>query len=238
MTQFSDGVRVGFVGAYGQSIDPGVPISAATVWSIVPATAANSGLGGLQVVSGTAAAVTLTAGVGVTSTSIGGITYLDMGVDRALTLSGATASTLAVTVTIQGMTNYREPVTATISGVAATGIATSPQTMRFVRSATVSGNTVSGVTLGTADTFGFPYRMDYSADALLNFNGTVITSSAGFTAAVTTSPATAATGDTRGTYALQSGASDGVRLLEGRLFIRNTDTVVGAYGVTKFYNGP
>lgn len=237
MTQFSDGVRVGFVGPYGASIDPGVALSPIQVFSVVPASAAISGLGASQVLSGAAAAATLTAGTGVTSTSIGGVTYLDMGVDRALTVSGASASAAAVVTTFHGLSSYKEPTTATVSSTAGTGIYTSTQTMRFVRSVTVSGNTVSGIALGTADTFEFPFRVNNFGDVVLNWNNTLITATTGFTAAVTTSPATATTGDTRGTYAVQS-ASDGVKRLNAFIYIRDPDTTTGAYGVTKYYSGP
>lgn len=237
MTQFSDGVRVGFVGPYGQSIDPGVPLSPINVFSVVPASSTVTSLGASQVLSGAAAAASFTAGVGVTQTSINGVTYYDMGLDRAISMSGAGASSAAVVATVQGMTNYRELVTATISSTAGTGAYNSAQTMRFVRSIAVSGNTVSGVSFGTADIFGFPYRVDNFADVVLNWSSGLITAVTGFTAAVTTSPATVSTGDTRGTYATQS-ASNGVKMLNAFIFIRNPDTTTGAYGVTKFYNGP
>lgn len=237
MTQFSDGVRVGAVGAYGRSIDPGVPLSPMFFHSSTPNTASISGLGDIQVLSGSAAAATLTAGVGVTTTSINGITYLDMGVDRAITVSGASASAAAVVVTAQGMTNRRENTTLTVSSSAGSGKYTSLQTARFIRSAAVNGNTVSGIALGTSDVLGLPFRVDNAGDLFSSFNGDKITTSAGFVAAVTTTPATAATGDTRGTQLLPI-ASNGVRKFTSLIYIRDPDTTDGTYGVTKFYNGP
>lgn len=66
--------------------------------------------------------------------------------------------------------------------------------------------------VGFADIFGFGLLASFFGDVSVNWNSAVVTANTGFVAADTTTPATAATGDVRGTYAVQS-ASDGTKRL-------------------------
>jgi hypothetical protein len=88
--------------------------------------------------------------------------------------------------------------------------------------------------VGTTDIYGFPIRSDFFGDVAINYNATGITASTGYTAAVTTSPATTTTGDVRGTYALQS-AADGSKRLMIRQFVlaANIGSTSGLFGVTQ-----
>lgn len=114
-------------------------------------------------------------------------------------------------------------------------IATSLKAVKAVVSIT-PGGTLSGsnLSVGTSDVFGlplasyeFPWAKIYWADAL-------ISATTGWVAAVTTSPATAITGDTRGKYGTQS-ASNGTRKLQVFLTpqAQNMSTT-GLYGATQF----
>jgi hypothetical protein len=84
--------------------------------------------------------------------------------------------------------------------------------------------------VGTSDTYGLGIYASAFAYADIFWNNTSISSNAGFTAGVT-STATATTGDTRGTYAIQGDTSNGTKRLQ--LFVAPSfgviaNTVAGA----------
>lgn len=121
----------------------------------------------------------------------------------------------AATATIRGFDLYGQPMseTQTLTNASVTA---GKKAFKFITSVTPAG-TLSGsnVSVGTGDLYGFPLLC--TQFPLLDiFFGTppqgIVTSPTGFTAADTTSPATATTGDVRGTYATQS-ASDGTKKL-------------------------
>ena len=121
------------------------------------------------------------------------------------------------------------------------GIASGVKAFKYILSITTNADVATTVKVGTGDVFGLPLRVDSFAYADVVWNNTAVTASTGFVAAVTTSPATATTGDVRGTYAVQS-ASDGTKKLQ--VFITcntatminntNSSTFTGPYGVTQF----
>jgi hypothetical protein len=92
----------------------------------------------------------------------------------------------------------------------------------------------SNVTVGTGDVFGFPLRADFVHEVSIYWNSAAITASTGFVAAVTTSPATATTGDVRGTYAVQSSSDATKRLaILIRPSVANISSTAGLLGVTQ-----
>lgn len=117
------------------------------------------------------------------------------------------------TFTVAGADLYGYPMTEAITGANA-GIASGKKAFKYIYSVTPSG-TLSGsnVSVGTGDVYGFPLRVDSFFYSTIFWNGALITSNTGFLSAVTTNPATSTTGDTRGTYAVQS-ASDGTKALQ------------------------
>jgi len=127
-------------------------------------------------------------------------------------------------------------MTETITG-ASGGVASGKKAFKWVTSVTHTGSVASTVTIGTGDVYGFPLRADSFGYTYIIWNGTSITANTGFTAAVTTNPATSTTGDVRGTYAVQS-ASDGTKRLEiGQTLnivgLNTTPIANGIFGVTQ-----
>lgn len=140
------------------------------------------------------------------------------------------------TFTVAGYDLYGYAMTETITGANA-GVASGAKAFKYIASVTPAG-TLSGsnASVGTGDVIGLPIRADTFGRVRVFWNSAAITASTGFTAAVTTDPATATTGDVRGTYALQS-SSDGTKRLE--VYVTPTvanavlTTNVGLYGVTQ-----
>lgn len=181
-------------------------------------------------------AATLTAGTGVTSTTLNGVSVLDItggNFSRTLRIIGTAGGVTAVAFTINGYDEYNQPVTETITGPAATATVTTLKSMRYVRSISTAATTTAAVTIGTSDVFGFPAAVVNFDQCLIHYNNAVITANTGFTGAVTTNPATASTGNVRGTYAVQS-ASDGTKRLRLTVFLDSPDNMNTAYGVQQF----
>ena len=197
--------------------------------TFVPATLQTNNIVTSAIVDG---AATLTAGTGVTSTTLNGVAVLDItggAYDRAIRIIGTAGGVTAVSFTITGYDMYGQPVTQTITGPAATATVTTTKTFRYISSIVSAATTTAAVTIGTADIYGFPARVDSFDQALIFWNGALITSNTGFTAAVSTT-ATASTGNVRGTYAVQS-ASDGTKRLRTVVFLDNPNNMDNAYGV-------
>lgn len=140
------------------------------------------------------------------------------------------------TFVVRGYDIYNYPVTETITGVN-NGDATGKKAFKYIVSITPAG-TLSGsaVTAGTTDVIGLPLRADYVNETELSVNGAWITASTGFTAAVTTSPATDITGDVRGTYTLQTASTGGTNRLGfyQTPLISNIGSTTGLFGVTQY----
>lgn len=215
------------VGQMPPGTNPGALTSPIYVFDIAPATTQLDNIAVAQTVSG--GAWTVSGGTGTTTTSIGGVTYVDLGCDRCVAASGATVSTTVVNITVSGLDSYLQPVTATFSGPLSGLLTSCNKTMRYVRGVATTGNTTSTVSIGAGDVFGFPYRVDNFGDVRMSW-ANVVTTSVGFSAAVTTDPSTAFTGDVRGTYTPPS-ASNGSRRLTAFIYIRDPNTITGLYGV-------
>lgn len=143
----------------------------------------------------------------------------------------------SATATVRGYDVYGYPMSETIT-LANAGIASGKKAFKFIASITPAG-TLSGsnVSVGTGDVYGFPILCNNFFYPKIFWNGALITASTGFVVADTTSPATATTGDVRGTYAVQS-ASDGTKKLQVSIEIpvANLGTVAGVFGPTQFTN--
>jgi hypothetical protein len=152
---------------------------------------------------------------------------------RAVTLTSA--ANLSTTVfSVRGYDIYGMPMTESITGPNANTV-TGKKTFKFIASVTPSITSASTVSVGTADKFGIPIRVDqfgYYYGVWDNINQVV----AQFTAADTTSPATSTTGDVRGTMTLTGNPSNGTRRLLMCLTVAlaNSTSIAGLYGVTQY----
>ena len=234
MTQWNDQLRAGAAPPPPTGLSGGVPLAYDPFYTCVPLTSVTNALAVKATLSGAAAAFTLAAGTGVTTEIIDGVTYYKFDVERCVLATGGGSSTAGVLVTINGLDDYKQPLTSTFSGPTGSGAGTvSPKAFRWISGGTVSGNTLTGgLLLGQSDTLGLPFVAKSWEEVNVAYAGARITASTGFSQADATDPATASTGDVRGRYALQT-ASNGARRFSIQQFIRDPDTAAGVYGVTQ-----
>lgn len=211
----------------------------------------------MTLVSATAAGIT--AGVSITRADTGALVTGLLAIDGAMTplQNGATGGNLfwdptkaiaravaiasagndtGATFTVRGYDVYGFPMTETITG-ASGGTATGKKAFKYIASITPAG-TLSGsnASAGQSDVIGFLLRSDLFQFLKIYWpDTTLISASTGFVAAVTTDPATALTGDVRGTYALQGSASNNTRRLVAflELPLGNVGSAAGLCGVAQ-----
>ena len=140
-------------------------------------------------------------------------------VGRAVSISGVSGGA-GGTFTVAGLDIYGYPMTQLVTVAAGANTVNTLKAFKVVTSVTPNFTNAQNYSVGTADIFGFGILATYFGDVSINWNSAVITAITGFVTADTTSPATTATGDVRGTYATQS-ASDGTK----RLIIRVSPTL-------------
>jgi hypothetical protein len=140
-------------------------------------------------------------------------------VGRGVSISGVSGGA-GGTFTVAGIDIFGYPLTQLVTVAAGANTVNTLKTLKAVLSVTPNFSDAHNYSVGTADLFGFGILASYFGDVSVNWNSALITANVGFTAADTTSPATNATGDVRGTYATQS-ASDGTK----RLIMRVSPTL-------------
>jgi hypothetical protein len=243
----SSAAQPGIVGWYGEAfpiVANYVPSTAATaniaalahVTSGTPMTLVSSTGSGITVLSASAPAFFMPTGLslssGVVIDSLPSLAVFGSGgnfqtgfynrstcVGRAVSISGVSGGA-GGTFTVAGYDIYGYPMTQLITVAAGANTVNSLKTFKAITSVTPNFTDAHNYSVGTADIFGFGILASYFGDVSINWNNAVITANAGFVAADTTSPATNATGDVRGTYAVQS-ASDGTK----RLIMRVSPTL-------------
>jgi hypothetical protein len=121
-------------------------------------------------------------------------------------------STSARAVTISGYDYYGQPMTETITVSVAGTPVNGKKAFYQVSGATITGS-ATAVTTGTTDILGLPVRcIDAGYIVKVGWNNTLLQNAGTFVAADMTNPATATTGDVRGTFTPTT-ASDGVKRL-------------------------
>lgn len=114
---------------------------------------------------------------------------------------GSTLASVA-TFTVSGWDIYWQPMTQTLGPITPSGgVVTTYSKKAFKAINTIIPNVTDGHSWssGTGDSFGFPIKTDRWEYADISFGGTFASSSTGFTVPDFTSPASATTGDVRGT---------------------------------------
>lgn len=130
---------------------------------------------------------------------------------RAISITGSTSAPGGV-FNVSGYDLYGLPQTEAITVAAGAVTQNGTKAFKFISSVTPEVTSTETYSVGTTDIYEFPVAVYEWGYARVVWAGTLETSSSGFTAADTTSPATSATGSVRGTYALPS-ASNGTNRL-------------------------
>lgn len=127
---------------------------------------------------------------------------------RVVGVSGSTGGTF----TVRGYDIYGQAMTATITVAAGVATGWSLKAFKYIVSVTPNFTDVShNYTIGTSDVFGFAFRSGAWEEANVSWAGTRMTVNTGWVASDFTNPATATTGDVRGTIQLNtSGAGSGI----------------------------
>lgn len=237
MTHISDNLHIGQaatgVGLPSQSGGRGFgPIGRVYIYDIVPLTLNATAYAASQ--SPGAGTITLSAGTGVTAVVVNGVTRYTADVPRAVTITSGGVDT-GITFTVIGFDVYGAAMTQTITGGSGAAVTTAKSFMS-VTGVTHTGSVAATVTIGTADVFGLPVAViDAGYIGNIGWNNVLADNGGTFVVADGTTPATALTGDVRGTYAQTGAASNGVRRLVIEILLSNLNvgtgqTVVGVLG--------
>jgi hypothetical protein len=161
-------------------------------------------------------------------------------ISRAVSIT-STTSQVVQTFTVNSLDVFGYPVTELITTVG-TGATTTlgKKAHKYILSVTPSVTDGTGsYSVGTQDIIGFPIRSDNwqaaaDYDISLMFNNAAIAANTGYLAAVLTTP-TNATGDVRGTYALQTPSNGTLRLIATQTpLVANLGSAIGLSGQPQF----
>jgi hypothetical protein len=233
MTHYSDGTRIGNRRTSRRwPHGVGIP-SALAILDFVPATLDRDGICLSQTRTG-AGDLTI-AGAFAT----GGVATLDAGVNsygRCVGLYSAGDLSL-ISTTLYGYDAYGSPLVETIcTGPNNTTVSSVKAFSKIVR-ASVSATLGTAMEIGTVDKFGLPMVLgNLSQVVRVGWNATLAANAATFAVGVTTSPATAITGDVRGTVIGAGAVADGARRLTV-VFVPDLTSDQTSFGVTQFGTG-
>lgn len=246
MTQFNDDLYLGNGQGIGvlkssnlpnPTMQPGVgPMGRTYARNIVPLTKAANNIATTQHMTA-ATALVLTAGAGITAgTAPNGTAIYQTDVPRCISLT-STANLSGGNFTLTGYDEYGALLTSTIAGPNNNTV-TFPKAVASVVSVVPAATDGSNnVTVGTADIFGLPFACADAGYVIPKWGNALGIDTGTLVEADATTPATASTGDVRGTY-LPSTASNGSRRLVIWQHLTggqcgSTATRVGAIGVAQ-----
>lgn len=204
----------------------GVPIHPPTIVSLGAPTTASA----TNIVS----AVTVAAGGAVTPngslySATTGIATLD--VARTLQYKAGSAGDTTQTITVTGKDVYLVVMTETITLNGTTTVA-GKKAFKTVTGVSASAALTTTLSIGTNTLLGLPYAIAGAWDIIQIFADSTRDTTATIAARDTTSPATATTGDVRGTINPAS-APDGSKVFRVYFKIASVDTSVNAFGVVQ-----
>lgn len=241
-SNLGDGLRVGSIkpaaydgGAWG------LPVSPSTWYVIKPYNAAAGALRTAAIINAAGSLpLAAAAGSGITVDTYDGYVAYILDVARAISFTGVGTGG-DIDFTIRGwdfwMQEYTEEVTLPAGGNTAVALKI-PRAIRDITASAASG-AGSTVAINTTNVFGLPYKCTSSSRLVINWNGvpnitvnpanSAATLYGTFTAADTTNPATATTGDVRGKYALNAAgvAPNNARELAILQYNEAVDTQIG-----------
>jgi hypothetical protein len=230
MTSFTDGVSTGSQ-AYGGY--PNVALANITRYAVTPVAKNAANLFASARPVGTTATMGGVA-AGVTKITMpDGTTRLQLDVPRAIQIVSAGADDTK-TATFKGWDVYGAPMTQTVTMGTNIGTAAASTLKAFYQlnpTVTFSVRPAAAITIGTTDILGLPFRVANLND-IVDIGIGVLASDAG-TAVVAdlTSPATALTGDVRGTYVPSvATGTETVTIFQAVTITSQTTT----FGVTQF----
>jgi hypothetical protein len=122
---------------------------------------------------------------------------------RVISITGTTAGA-GGNFTVAGWDIYRQPMTEVITANAATAAAYGKKAFKYIASITPNFTDAHNYVIGVGDTFGFPIRMDEWENGRFYYGALLMVAGTGTLMGVTTNPATATTGDVRGTIQLST----------------------------------
>lgn len=194
------------------------PLGRVYIFDIVPAALSATAVCAAQAVAGAGNAT-----INGASAS-GGVATFD--VARAVSVVSSGAGDTTQTVTVTGTDYWGQAQTETIA-LNGTTTVNGKKAFKTITAAAVSGAMAGNLSVGSTDIFGLPYRVNDAGYLLRTGWANAVADNAGtFTAADATSPATATTGDVRGTFLPTGSAANGSRRL------------VIAIGLTAIQAGP
>jgi hypothetical protein len=131
---------------------------------------------------------------------------------RCLSVTATNGGAAGGIFTIVGYDVYGNALVETLTHAGGATTISGKKAFKFITSVTPNFTDAQTYAVGTLDLFGFPLRVDNPSEVLVWYNSALLTSLTTFVAAVTTDPATATTGDVRGTIGVPT-ASDGTKIL-------------------------
>ena len=199
-------VSGGNPGVIGQGVGP---MGRTTYLDIVPAA-----LSATAVCAAQAVAAAGNATINGASAS-GGVATFDYA--RAVSIVTSNAGNTTQTVTVTGTDYYGQTQTETLTANGTTTV-NGKKAFVTITQVAVSAALTGNLSVGSTDIFGLPYRItDAGYLFRTGWAGAVADNAGTFVAADTTSPATATTGDVRGTFTPTTAANGSRRLVIGMI---------------------
>lgn len=259
MTQYSDGIRIGTAGTQqgtgtirnsphkltniGSTSSPayvnaaglvgmegGVPLLADAALAVAPVTSFTNNLATAQTV-GAGSFFTLTAGTGITSATVNGVPVFALDTPRTVVFTGASTATTSSIATVKGYDVYGAAMSQNVITPVSTATASTLKAFAYVSSIASASTTTSSISVGVGSALGLPFAASDFGYVRPAWNQIYPTVSTGFIPADLTTPATANTGDVRGTYTPQTTSPNGSSMLVVSQIMKSTASVDLDYGV-------